>query len=202
MSIFFKGLVLGLAIAAPVGPIGLLCIRRTLADGRLAGFLSGLGAATADACYGCIAAFGLTAAASLLAAWRPILRPAGGLFLAYLGFRTLFARPAEEAAPAMDRRGLWGAYLSTLGLTLTNPATILSFGAAFPALGLIGGGQGPLAAGTLVAGVFSGSALWWLALSLGVGLIRARLGPGWIIWVNRAAGAILVIFGIIVAIPR
>lgn len=198
MDIFLKGLLFGLAIAAPVGPIGLLCIRRTFAEGRLTGFFSGLGAATADAVYGCIAAFGLTAAASLLVTWQTGLRLFGGLFLIYLGIRTLRARAAQEPANPVNRRGLWGAYLSTLGLTLTNPATILSFGAAFPAMGLVGRAGDFASATWLVAGVFTGSALWWLALSLGIGLLRDRLTPAWLTWINRTAGALLLLFGVLV----
>ncbi len=122
-----RGWLIGFAIAAPVGPIGILCIRRTLADGRLVGFLSGIGAATADTAYGAVAAFGLTALQDILLRQQLWLRLAGGVFLIYLGLRTFFAPPAQRAAHASETRGLLGAYLSTLGLTLTNPATILAF---------------------------------------------------------------------------
>ena len=129
MTLFLRGLIIGLSIAAPVGPIGVLCIRRTLADGRLQGLVSGLGAAAADATYGAVAGFGLTAVSSLLVNQQTWLRLVGGLFLDYLGLRTLLARPASEA-PATGVRGpasgrsLAGAFLSTLALTLTNPVTV------------------------------------------------------------------------------
>lgn len=126
LGIIAAGVLLGLSIAAPVGPIGVLCIRRTLAHGWLAGFLSGLGAATADAGYGAVGAFGLTAVSTLLVGQQAVLRLAGA-FLVYLGLRTLRARPAEDAARAPAARGLEGMYLSTLALTLTNPATIISY---------------------------------------------------------------------------
>lgn len=189
-----RGLALGLAIAAPVGPIGVLCIRRTLADGRLVGFVSGLGAATADATYGAVAAFGLTLVSSLLLSLRPWVHLLGAVFLCYLGLRAALARPASQPAGA-GAKGLVGAYASTVALTLTNPATILSFAAVFAGLGLAGGTV-TLAALT-VLGVFSGSALWWLLLSTGVSLLRERFTPGAMRWVNRLSGAVLVGFGLV-----
>lgn len=186
-----RGLVIGLAIAAPVGPIGLLCIRRTLADGRALGLATGLGAATADAVYGVVAAFGVTAATDVLIGGERWLRLLGGAFLCYLGARTFGARPAERAtAPAPG--GLAGAWASTFALTLANPATILSFAAVFAGLGA--GASDHAGASALVLGVFAGSALWWLVLSTGVGLLRARL-RGALSWVNRLSGALLAAFG-------
>jgi len=136
--LFLQGLILGFSIAAPVGPIGVLCIRRTLADGQAAGFVSGLGAATADAIYGSVAVFGLSGLSAILVGQQAVLRLAGGLFLVYLGARTFLSRPAQAGASAAgsQRRGLTGAYLSTLFLTLTNPITILAFAAIFAGLGV------------------------------------------------------------------
>ncbi len=196
MPPLLQGFLIGFAIAAPVGPIGILCIRRTLADGRLNGFLSGLGAATADMCYGAIAAFGITVLRDFLTSQQFWLRLLGGLFLIYLGVRAFLARPAERPAAAPQRRGLLGAYLSTLGLTLTNPATIISFAVIFAGLPLSSAGRGYLGAALLVAGVFIGSAAWWLTLSGLVGLLRNRFTPAWMRWVNRVAGVVLCGFGI------
>lgn len=201
MNLMFllRGLALGFAIAAPVGPIGVLCIRRTLADGRLVGFVTGLGAATADACYGAVAAFGVSAVSSVLVGQRLWIHVIGAFFLVWLGLRTLIATPAAaRAAPlspasaAHTRRGLPGAWMSTLGLTLTNPATILSFAAIFAGLGL--GGVGSVAAGLTVVGVFLGSALWWLLLSGGVSLLRARLDARAMRAVNIGSGLALLGF--------
>jgi threonine/homoserine/homoserine lactone efflux protein len=194
LSLLLRGMVIGLAIAAPVGPIGVLCIRRTLAEGRVVGLVSGLGAASADAIYGMIAAFGLSSVLSLLTGLSFWTRLLGGLFLIYLGLRTLRERPAEHAAP-VSSAGLLGAYGSTLLLTLTNPATILSFVAIFAGLGLgttAGGGEAAL----LVGGVFLGSAGWWLLLSGGVSLVRDRISPRSLRWINVAAGVIILSFGI------
>src|SRR5262245_14708867 len=130
LGTFLRGLVIGFSIAAPVGPIGVLCIRRTLADGRVTGLAVGLGAAAADAVYGAVAGFGLTAVSALLVSQQGTMRLVGGLFLCYLGARTLLARPADHAAP-VGGAGRLGAFLATFGLTLANPATILSFVAVF-----------------------------------------------------------------------
>ncbi len=193
-SLFLRGLALGLAIAAPVGPIGVLCIRRTLAQGRAAGFLSGLGAATADAMYGAVAAFGLTAVSGLLVAQRSWLALGGGVFLCYLGVRTLLA--ASAPLPAGTPPGsLAGSYTSTLALTLTNPMTILSFAAVFAGMGLGAGANSPIDAMLLVCGVFLGSAAWWLALSTGVSLLRGGVDAAGLRWVNRLSGAIILAFG-------
>jgi threonine/homoserine/homoserine lactone efflux protein len=197
-----KGIVLGFSIAAPVGPIGVLCIRRTLAEGHLVGFVSGLGAATADLFYGALAAFGLTALSSWLIGAGRFLGLVGGLYLMFLGVRTFFSRPEETGAqPEPRRAGLWGAYLSTLFLTLTNPATILSFLAVFAGLGLAQQPQGGrYEASMLVLGVFMGSSTWWLLLSGGVSLLRRRVTMGGLTWVNRAAGVVLVGFGLVALI--
>lgn len=196
ISFLLRGLIIGFSIAAPVGPIGVLCIRRTLAEGRVSGLVSGLGAATADAIYGCIAGFGLTFASSILVSQQVWLRLIGGLFLCYLGVKTFLARPAQEAASA-EGRGLMGAYLSTFLLTLTNPITILAFAAIFAGLGVGGASRNYVSAGLLVSGVFVGSTLWWLILSGGVGALRTRFKLQGLRWVNRISGVIIMGFGLI-----
>lgn len=201
-SFFLRGLLIGFSIAAPVGPIGILCIRRTLAEGRLAGLLSGLGAATADALYGCIAGFGLTFVSGVLIDQAFWVRLIGGIFLCYLGVRTLLAAPSTQPATGTSHQGLLGNYLSTVFLTLTNPTTILSFAAVFAALGLATTGGNYWTAMALVAGVFIGSALWWLLLSGGVSLLRSRFNPDGLKWLNRISGSILLGFGIIALIPN
>lgn len=193
MTFFLRGLILGFSIAAPVGPIGVLCIRRTLAEGRVVGFVSGLGAATADAIYGSVAAFGLTAIAMWLTGGQSWLRLAGGLFLCYLGIRTWRAVPVAGSSPS-GSRGLLESYVSTLLLTLTNPMTILSFAAIFAALGITTSARYASAV-ALVAGVFCGSALWWLILSAVAGAFHRTLSTTELRWVNRLSGAIIAGFG-------
>ena len=196
LGVLLKGLVIGFAIAAPVGPIGVLCIRRTLADGRLSGLVSGLGAATADALYGCVAAFGLTAISGFLISQQTWLRLIGGLFLCYLGVRTFLAAPAEKPARAPGR-GLLAAYTSTFLLTVANPTTILSFVAIFAGLGAGITSRSYASAALLVSGVFLGSALWWLLLSGCVSLFRSRFHSRGLRWVNRISGAVISAFGVL-----
>lgn len=196
ISFLLRGIVIGFSIAAPVGPIGVLCIRRTLAEGRLFGFASGLGAATADAIYGCIAGFGLTFISSLLIGQQMWIRLIGGLFLCYLGVRTLLAEPAERPA-SVGESGLLGAYGSTFFLTLTNPMTILSFTAVFAGLG-VGSASGDYgSAAVLVLGVFVGSGLWWLLLSGIAGAFRTRFSTRALRWVNRISGVVVAGFGVV-----
>ena len=193
---FSKGLVIGFSIAAPVGPIGLLCIRRSLLDGVMAGLATGLGAATADAAYGGIAGFGLTAISNVLVRERVWFQLFGGIFLCFLGFQTLTSKPAAQTLE-VRATGLVPAYASTLVLTLANPMTILSFAAVFAGFGLGSTAEeGYSAAFRLIAGVFTGSALWWLLLSSGVGLIRTKVGPSMLRWTNWLSGALILGFGL------
>jgi threonine/homoserine/homoserine lactone efflux protein len=195
ISFLLSGLIIGLSIAAPVGPIGVLCIRRTLAEGWIYGLISGLGAATADAFYGSIAGFGLTFISNILVSHQVWLRLIGGLFLCVLGIKTLLSKPVEKAASTKGN-GLVVAYSSILLLTLTNPMTIISFVAIFTGLGLIGTSKNYLSAGILVFGVFIGSALWWLILCSGVGLFREKFNNRGLLWVNRISGVIITCFGL------
>ena len=229
LAVFVKGLLMGLAIAAPVGPIALLCIRRTLAHGRWAGFVSGLGAATADGFYGAIAAFGLTAFSNLLTQHTSTLTLVGGLFLCYLGLKTFWASSSVIASFDLPQisdnsehnkseqnvltisvlksesskslpfvqtyslRSSLTSYTTTLALTLTNPATILSFIAIFAGLGITQSER--LTSVTLVFGVFTGSVLWWLVLVSGVAQLQSRLNASRLNQFNRLASRV---FGVLI----
>jgi threonine/homoserine/homoserine lactone efflux protein len=188
-------MIIGISTAAPVGPIGVLCIRRTLGKGRSVGFASGLGAAAGDPMYGCIAGLGLTFVSGFLVDQQGWIRLAGGLFLCYLGIGSSFAEPAERAEPDEGSR-LVGAHGSTFLLTLTNPMTILSFAAVQAGLGLLEAGRDYLAAMLVVFGVFVGSLLWWFALSGVASLFRERFDVRAFSWVNRISGVIIAAFGL------
>lgn len=203
---FLRGIILGFSIAAPVGPIGVLCIRRTLAHGRLHGFISGIGAASADAIYGSIAAFGLTMVANFLINYQDLLGLVGGCFLCYLGVRTLLEKPRALSEEEINKNNLdsyprnifLADYTSTLFLTLTNPMTILAFAAIFAGLGLSSNGSTSLSAITLVAGVFLGSATWWLLLSSITHNLRTRfITSAGLRWINRISGLIIIGFGLV-----
>jgi len=194
LNFLAKGALIGLSIAAPVGPIGVLCIRRTLEHGRRAGLASGIGAAVADTLYGCVAGFGLTAISDALIFLAPWLNLGGGAFLCVLGLRTMLRAP-KPAADDVDVRNLGSAFASTLVLTLANPMTILSFVAVFAGFGLA---RTPsyAAAGTLVAGVFFGSALWFLFLTGLVAHLRRRMSDSWLRFINRSSGFVITAFGV------
>ena len=198
-NFLISGLVIGFSIAAPVGPIGVLCIRRTLAQGRLHGLVSGLGAAVADAIYGCVAAFGLTFVSYTLIQQQLWLRLFGGLFLCFLGMKTLFAKPPEKSG-SEKRKDLLRACGSTFFLTLTNPMTILSFVAIFAGIGLSSSVANYGSAILLVVGVFSGSALWWSILSGTIGLLRKKVTSYVLRWINRVSGAIIIGFAVFILI--
>lgn len=194
-AFFLKGLLIGFSIAAPVGPIGLLCIQRTMAYGRESGLVTGLGAATADGLYGSVAAFGLTTISGFLVGQQFWFRLVGGMFLLYLGTKAFLSRPAEKAATS-SHEGLFLDYGSTVILTITNPMTILSFAAVFAGLGLANSGGGRASAALMIAGVVLGSTLWWFVLSAGVSLFQAKFNSNSLKIVNRISGAILIGFAV------
>jgi len=198
VSPFLRAVLIGLSIAAPVGPIGVLCIRRSLAEGARAGFASGLGAASADAVYGSLAAFGLTAVSQYLIEQQGPIRLVGGLILLVVGSRAFLAAPIEGIGgpEPLAASGIPAAYASAFALTITNPMTIVSFAAVFAGLGLDVVRGDYAAAAVLVLGVFTGSVLWWLTLSSVAGLLRRRIGVGALRWINRASGIVIAVFGI------
>lgn len=192
--LFVKSLLLGLAVAAPLGPIGALCINRTLERGFAAGVAGGFGTAIADAVYAALAALGFAAFAGFLAQIDMPLRIVGGGFMLWLGWKGLTPPPPRPAAQ-VSARDLVGTLIATFVLTLTNPMTILSFAALFAGLGLAASG-GTAAAAQVVAGVFLGSMLWWCLLSGGIALLRHRLPAGFALWVSRLSGLVLIGFGL------
>ncbi|HEY6456143.1 MAG TPA: LysE family transporter [Steroidobacteraceae bacterium] len=203
ISFLIKGLLIGLSIAAPLGPIGALCINRSLAEGPRLGFICGLGAAAADALYALAGTVALSAIAQWVIDDRIALRVIGGIFLVYLGGRT-FMRPATTV-PAAGRFGALpppgarAAFMSTFLLTLHNPVTLLGFAAMFAGLGMAPVGMissADSAAAALVLGVFLGSALWWLALSSLIGRLRPYIGPPTLTVINRISGTVLTAFGL------
>jgi threonine/homoserine/homoserine lactone efflux protein len=191
---FLQALWIGLAIAAPVGPIGLLVIQRTLDHGRAVGLATGLGAAVADACYGAIGAFGVAVVMNALQAARVPLAVFGGAMLLWLAWRSWSAVPAERAAEVSAVPRLGGSFAATFVLTLSNPATILSFIAVFGAMGARQ--AGPMSPLPLVLGVLLGSALWWLLLSTAVARLRHRVAPGARRWVGRVSALVLAAFAL------
>jgi threonine/homoserine/homoserine lactone efflux protein len=188
---FAKGVVVGLVIAVPVGPAGMLCVRRAIIGGAIFGLVSGFGAASADAFFGAIAGFGLTFIRDWLLAWRDVLGVGGGTFLLIVGVKSLLVPPPVRTAPLGHQR-LAGAFLSTFALAITNPVTILAFAAIFTQIGF-DPASGTVSIVTLVLGVFSGSLAWWVSLSAAAPALR-RFGMSWL---PRFAGVLLTVSGIV-----
>ena len=199
LIILLKGIAIGIIIAVPVGPVGVMCVRRTIFASKLAGFVSGIGAATADAIFACIAAFGLTFVSDWLIGYQQEFRIAGGAYLLWVGGSALFA--SQEITPRSRRRAEFRDFLSTFGLTLTNPITIIAFLAIFSAI--LPGEEATLGrAALLVLGVWLGSMLWWLALSFGLSSMFHSFGPRQLRWINRGSGTILLVSGaVLLAFP-
>jgi len=198
-GLFIKGFVIGFSIAAPVGPIGILCIQRTLSGGNVQGLVTGLGAATADAVYGFIAAFGLTFISNFLVDQSIWFRTIGGLFLCYLGIRAFLRKPQEQTVSVANSNHL-SAYGTTFFLTLTNPMTILFFAGIFAGLGIVNESIHYASAGLMVIGVFSGSGAWWLLLSGATGIFRDKISKGKLALVNKISGIVIVTFGVMALI--
>lgn len=188
LNFFLKGCIIGFSIAAPVGPIGVLCIKRSLTEGRASGFVSRLGAATADVIYGSIAGFGLTVISTFLMSQQLWLRFIGGIFLCYLGIKTFIAKPSEQVAQA-GGKGLF---------TVTNPMTIISFMAVFAGLGGGAAGKDYFSVASLMTGVFIGSALWWFTLSTVAGIFRSGCTSQRLRWINRISGTVITVFGLVI----
>lgn len=200
LEFFIKGLIIGFSIAVPVGPIGVLCIQRSLQNGQLSGLSTGLGAATADAIYGFIAGFGLTLISNFLVQQKFWLQTIGAGFLIYLGIKTFREKAATKAKTNQQNKSLLLDYVTTVGLTLTNPTTILSFVAVFAGLGLANTGGNFVSASLLVLGVFIGSAIWWLILSSAVGFLGSKLNQNLLNYTNKLSGTIMLAFAAVIII--
>ena len=196
MDFLLKGIIIGFSIAAPVGPIGLLCTQRSILQGQKSGFMSGLGAATADAVYGSIAGFGIGLVSNFLVHQQTWIHLIGGVLLLLLGVKGLLTKPAINAAQSLHHsRGTGWNYLFTFLLTISNPMTIMSFVAVFAAIGVENSSHAYLSATLTVLGVFLGSAIWWLILSTVSGWIRGKFNQTILLWIGRLSGVIIVGFG-------
>ncbi len=195
--LLIKGVLVGFLIAAPVGPVGILCAHRTLDTGLGSGLSSGLGAATADTVFGGVAAFGLAFVAEFLLANEVLLRLVGAILLFVIGIRTLI-KVVRTTPDPVPRHRFASDYASTFALTITNPITILSFAPVFVAVGAVVHDSSLASALSLIVGVLAGSALWWLTLCFGVSLFRARVTDEHMRWINKLSGSLIIFFGVLV----
>lgn len=199
LLLILKGFLAGFVIAAPVGPIGFLCIQRALAKGRNYGLASGLGAATADALCGFVAGYGMLFIGNFMVHNRPWLQPVGGLILCALGLKAFFSRPAQRSS-AVNGMGLLSAYTSVFFLALTNPVVILTIAAIFVGLGVAEASGDIYHTGLLALGVFLGSVVWWVLLSGSIGVLHKRFDHRELQMVNRISGILLVVFGMLISL--
>lgn len=206
--IFINGLLFGLVLAAPVGPVGVMCVQRTLTEGRMHGLLSGLGAAFGDAMYGAVAAFGISWVADWITDHQIAVRLVGGVVLLLLAIRTMLRRPRQRSdanagggaagsvVTEIHTESLFQDFVSTFVLAIANPITLIAFAGLLATLGVTQAGQSVEHGGWLVAGVFLGSAFWWLALSLTAGYFRGFLDGDYDRWVTRISASILLVFAV------
>ncbi|MBM7855089.1 threonine/homoserine/homoserine lactone efflux protein [Desulfohalotomaculum tongense] len=193
---FIKAAIAGLLLSVPIGPVNLLCIRRTLVKGRIIGLVTGLGASSADSFFAFISAFGLSFIVNFFEREEAVLTIGGGILLCLLGIRTFFAVPKDQSSKYVSR-GLFSAYVSSLLLTLANPVTIIAFTAIFASFGVDNESRTFSFSFMVALGVFTGATLWWVALSSVVSLFRNKFNNNGIIWMNRISGVLITIFGII-----
>jgi threonine/homoserine/homoserine lactone efflux protein len=198
-NLFLKGILVGFLMAAPVGPVGVVCIQRTLHRGRIYGLISGMGAATADALYGCVAAFGLTVISNFLVAQQFWFRLIGGGFVCILGLKAWLAKPTEKVI-SENTFSYFGAYSSTFFLTLMSPMTVLGCIALFAGLGLVSSTVRYVPASIVVAGVFTGSGAWWWILSYLTNLFREKMNPRKMDIVNKVSGIAIFVLGVVVVL--
>lgn len=195
ISPFLEGIVIGLTLAVPVGPISLLCIRRAVADGRLHGIISGIGVTTADTLYAAVAVLGLTVVSGFIVDWQFFFRAVAGLVLIAVGVKIFLTAPSAPEENGRHEPYLRN-YLSMLAITLANPMTLLFFLVILPGLGIILGGGGLVASLAFIIGIFTGSVCWWVVLCGGIGSVRSRLTCENLRIINRISGTLIVLFGI------
>lgn len=200
LTFLYKGFVLGLSVAAPVGPIGILCINRTINKGYISGLITGLGATTADLVYGLIAGLGLTVISGFLLDYKLWIQIIGLIFLIYLGIKTLLYKKYNDELSVAESKGLVKDYLTTFILTITNPFTILFFITVFAGLGLTDTGKGNHNSILLVLGVFLGSGIWWTFLSGVTSVLKKKMGEKILRRIDLFSGLIIIAFGILIAI--
>ena len=196
---FWKGIIVGLSASIPLGPIGVLCIQRTLNKGRASGFISGLGAAAADGFFAIIAGFGITIIIDSLVEYQLFLKIGGGILLVILGIRLLYSNPAKELRKQMKKKkkGLFGDFISIFVLTASNPIGIFVFIAVFAGFNLVGK-ESSFSILFLIAGVTSGAAMWWFSLTALVSIFRHKFRLRRLLLVNRLAGILVLIFAVLI----
>lgn len=194
-GLFIKGSIIGFSMAIPIGPVGMLCVQHSLRRGLMAGIVAGLGAALADAFYGCMAGFGVCLVSHTLLYYQSWLQLIGAFILLYLGIRIFRSPPIDLSKTSQEIFSCRKIFLTTFALTLTNPFTLLCFTAVYAGLGISPVDEDLLSALMLIVGILLGAAIWWLLLSCGVSFVGKRWGIQSSPLLNRISGALLMSFG-------
>lgn len=198
LEIILKGFVVGLLGSIPLGPIGVMCIQRTLSKNHKSGFVSGLGSASADLIFAAVALFSLTVVMSFIESHLVIIKALGGISVVIVGFSIFMKNPVVQIRRNRSGKGnsLWSDYLSLFFITLANPTFILIFVALFAASGINIGDMGYVGGLLTIAGVFIGASTWWFMLTMGVNFLRKSFRPRHLLWINRISGAVIIALGI------
>lgn len=195
-EIFLRGILVGLTASIPLGPIGVLCIQRTMSKKHRSGFISGLGAASADTIYSAVAFFSLTVVLSFIDSHMMLIKFLGGIFVVIVGIHIFFSNPIIQIRRnRAGKSNLWQDFISVFFITLANPAFILIFITLFAAFGLSSDTIGWLNGLFMIFGVFCGCSLWWFLLTFGVSLLRKKFRPRHLLWMNRISGTVIVVLG-------
>ncbi|MEA3444066.1 MAG: LysE family transporter [Bacteroidota bacterium] len=197
LILIIKGLIIGISVSAPLGPIGIICLQKTLNKGVLTGFLAGMGAAFADTFYALIAGFGVSFISDFFVDQQFYLRGAGGALLIILGLKVFYTNTIKQVRRQRSSKGnIFGDFISVFFLTISNPITIIVFGAIFAGIGLAEEGANTYQAGIIVLGIFSGATLWWLTLAISINYFRHKIRLRSLWWINKIAGGIIAIIGL------
>jgi len=196
----WKGIVVGLSASIPLGPIGVLCIQRTLNKGRKSGFISGLGAAAADGFYAIVAGFSISIIIDSLVEYQLYLRILGGIVLLFLGYKLMTTNPGVQLRKQLrkKRTGLFGDFISIFALTISNPITIFVFAAVFAGFGIVDKNSNFVSVVVLILGILLGATSWWFTLSSVVSIFRHKFKLRRMLVINRVAGVLVIIFGLFI----
>lgn len=196
-----KGILIGISVSAPLGPIGVLCIQRTLNKGFKSGFVSGAGAASADIIYAIIAGFSITFISDFLIEYQTYIRIIGGAFLILVGVRISISNPAKQIKKLRIKgNNFYKDYITSFLITVSNPITILAFGAFFATFNMVSETTDKFSITVMIITVFSGSLIWWLSLIGIVTIFKKRIRLRNLLWINRITGVLIVLFAIFVII--